>query len=67
MREWFQGTRPWSLIAIRINFLSLSGLSWETGYGNNVQGLPQRVLDEEIPDLEMLSQALNFLLSKVRF
>lgn len=27
-------------------------------------GLPQRVLDEEIPDLEMLSQALNFLLSK---
>lgn len=30
-------------------------------------GLPQRVLDEEIPDLEMLSQALNFLLSKIMY
>lgn len=27
-------------------------------------GLPQKVLDEEIPDLELLSQALNWLLSK---
>ena len=30
-----------------------------------LQGLPQKVLEEEIPDLEMLEQALNFLLSKV--
>ena len=51
----------------------VSGYGWwvfdfselgELGIGD-LQGLPQKVLEEEIPDLEVLSQALNFLLQKV--